>query len=122
MSGLRQPARAGFTLIEVLVALAVAALAMLALARAGSNALATQAELEQRTLALWVADNRLAELHLLRPIQPGTSRGTTTLGERQWRWQSLVQLAPGGTLWRIDVVVLDQDDMPLLTHVGFMQR
>jgi len=52
MSGLRQPARAGFTLIEVLVALAVAALAMLALARAGSNALATQAELEQRTLAL----------------------------------------------------------------------
>jgi len=95
-----QPARAGFTLIEVLVALAVAALALLALARAGSNALATQAELEQRTLALWVADNRLAEL----------------------RWQSLIQPAPGGALWRIDVVVLDQDDSPLLTHIGFMQR
>ncbi len=117
-----QPARAGFTLIEVLVALAVAALALLALARAGSNALATQAELEQRTLALWVADNRLAELRLLRPVQAGTSRGTTRLGGRQWRWQSLIQPAPGGALWRIDVVVLDQDDSPLLTHIGFMQR
>lgn len=114
--------RSGFTLIEVLVALAVASLALLALARAGSGALETQAGLEQRTLALWVADNRLAEIRLLRPVQAGTSRGSTTLGERQWRWQSLIQPAPGGELWRIDVVVLDENDAPLLTHVGFMER
>ena len=112
----------GFTLIEVLVALAVAALALLALARTGSGALATQADLEQRTLALWVADNRLAELRLQRPLEPGTSRGSTSLGGRDWRWQSLVQLAPGGELWRVDVVVLDEADQPLLTHVGFVDR
>lgn len=117
-----RPLHNGFTLIEVLVALAVASLALLALARAGSVALATQTELEQRTLALWVADNRLAELRLQRPVQPGTSRGSTTLGARQWRWQALIQPAPGAELWRIDVVVFDADDAPLLTHVGFMQR
>jgi general secretion pathway protein I len=122
MTPVRPAKRSGFTLIEVLVALAVASLALLALARAGSAALDTQAELEQRTLALWVADNRLAELRLLRPVQPGTSRGSTLLGERQWRWQSLIQPAPGGELWRIDVVVLDDNDKPLLTHVGFMER
>lgn len=122
MTRFRRPMRSGFTLIEVLVALAVASLALLALARAGSGALETQAELEQRTLALWVADNRLAELRLLRPVQPGTSRGSARLGERQWRWQSLIQPAPGGELWRIDVVVLDDNDQPLLTHVGFMER
>lgn len=122
MAAVNGSGRAGFTLIEVLVALAVAALAMLALARAISGAVATQDGLERRTLALWVADNRLAEIRLQRPIEPGTSRGSTILAGRPWRWQSLVQPAPGGALWRVDVVVLDDNDQPLLTHVGFVDR
>ncbi|MGB0514780.1 MAG: type II secretion system minor pseudopilin GspI, partial [Wenzhouxiangellaceae bacterium] len=54
----------GFTLIEVLVALAVVALALGALIRTTGQAADTQYEAERRTLALWVASNRLAELGL----------------------------------------------------------
>jgi len=53
-----------FTLIEVLVALAIVAVAL----SAGMRALAQSADgassLKARTLALWVAENRLARVHL----------------------------------------------------------
>ena len=117
------PGRArGFTLIEVLVALAVVALALAALTRAGSTALNTQAELESRTLALWVAENRLAEIRLQRAVQPGVGSGTIGLADRDWRWRSLVEAAPSGDLWRVEVVVLDAAEQPLITHTGFLAR
>jgi len=112
----------GFTLIEVLVALAVVALALAALTRAGSTALNTQAELESRTLALWVAENRLGEIRLEGASRAGGGSGTTRLGDRDWRWRSLLEPAPGGDLWRVEVVVLDADDQPLITHIGFLAR
>ena len=54
----------GFTLIEVLIALAIVAIALASAMRAvGSVATGTQA-LHARLLAGWSADNRLTELHL----------------------------------------------------------
>lgn len=112
----------GFTLIEVLVALFVVATALAALGFAGAQALNNQAELEDRTLALWAADNQLAETRLQTSIQPGTSSGSVRIGNRDWRWRRQVELAPGGQLWRIDVVILDAEDQPIFSHTGFEQR
>lgn len=112
----------GFTLIEVLVALFVVATALAALGLAGTRALDNQAELEARTFALWAADNRLAETRLEESLQPGTSAGRVRIGNRDWRWRQVVELAPGGELWRIDVTVLDVDDRPVFTHTGFAPR
>ena len=116
----------GFTLIEVLVALFVVATALAALGYAGARALTSQAALEERTLALWVADNQLAETRLQSSIQPGTSSGSVRIGNgpgnRDWRWRRQVQVAPGGQLWRIDVTILDADGQPIYVHTGFEQR
>lgn len=112
----------GFTLIEVLVALFVVATALAALGFAGAQALKNQTLLEARTLALWAADNQLAETRLQRSFQPGTSSGSVRIGSRDWRWRRQIQLAPGGQLWRIDVTVLDAEDRPIYTHTGFEQR
>ena len=112
----------GFTLIEVLVALFIVAIALAALGRTGVQSLRTQSELEQRTFALWVAENRLAELRLSVPLQAGSSSGSSALAGRQWNWRALIQPAPGDSLWRIDVVVVDDDGQPLFTHVGFVER
>ena len=112
----------GFTLIEVLVALFVVATALAALGFAGAQALKDQAVLEERTFALWAADNQLAELRLQRSLQPGTSTGSVHIGNRGWRWRRQVQLAPGGQLWRIDVTILDADAQPIYTHTGFESR
>jgi len=112
----------GFTLIEVLVALAVVSIAILALAAAGSRALDAQFKLEQRTLALWVAANRIAEIELARPVRPGTASGLAPMGGADWYWRSEIRPAPGEDLWRVDVAVGADADSLLVTHSGFLAR
>jgi general secretion pathway protein I len=58
------PASRGFTLVEVLVALTIVAVALMASLRA-TGALSNSAyELRQRTLAQWSAENRLAQIRV----------------------------------------------------------
>lgn len=61
----RRPAAApGFTLVEVLVALTIVAVALMASLRA-VGAMSTGAfDLRQRTLAQWSAENRLAQIRV----------------------------------------------------------
>ena len=118
----RSASAKGFTLVEVLVALAVVSIALAALSGAGSRVLATQEALQTRTLAFWVADNRLAELRFVETLQPGGSEGSSRMAGRDWRWQQRVQAAPGGDLWRVDVTVFDASDRPQITHTGFFPR
>ncbi|WP_322010804.1 type II secretion system minor pseudopilin GspI [Paraburkholderia sp. J12] len=54
----------GFTMIEVLVALAIVAIALAASLRAVGSLAASEADLHDRLLAGWSADNALAQLHL----------------------------------------------------------
>ena len=54
----------GMTLLEVMLALVILATSGLAVMQAASGALNNQAYLQQKTLALWVASNRLVELKL----------------------------------------------------------
>lgn len=115
-----RPAR-GFTLLEVLVALAVVAIALGALARAASQAIDTQQALEERSLALWVADKVLAEMQLETALAPGRRQGQESMGNRDWHWDALIQPAPGAELMRIDVAVYAERSRssPVLTHSGF---
>ncbi|MEX0915553.1 MAG: type II secretion system minor pseudopilin GspI [Wenzhouxiangellaceae bacterium] len=119
---IRIRAAAGFTLIEVLVALFVVATALAALGFAGARALDNQAGLEARTFALWAADNRLAETRLDRSLRAGSTSGNVRIGKRDWRWRQQVEPAPGGQLWRVDVTIVDAEDRPVFTHTGFVQR
>ncbi len=112
----------GFTLLEVLVALLVVAVALGALARSGAQSLDTQSALEDRTLALWVADAVLAEIRLDQANASGRFQGERRMGERDWAWQALIQPAPGGELIRVDVAVYPESlgEQPVLTHTGFL--
>lgn len=119
------PRRAnGMTLLEVLVALAVVAIAVAALARVGGQSLETQFELQQRTLALWVADNQLAELRLAAPVPAGRRQGRVSMGQQDWRWEALIQPAPGVPMMRVDIAVyrLEDPDTPIVMHTGFLPR
>lgn len=78
----------GFTLLEVLVALAVLALALSAgIKGAGSNVENT-AYLRDRTLAHWVAMNKMTELDVFQkyPAPDNTERGTSVLAGHEWHW------------------------------------
>lgn len=64
-------AQTGFTLVEVMIALAIVAVALAAFVRMTAQSADTQGAIEQRTLALLSAENSLAELRLGRLPAPG---------------------------------------------------
>lgn len=98
--------RAGFTLLEVLVALAVVAIALVALVRAASVQVATFDALRERTLAGWVASNVLVETRLAAGLPPiGHSDGRVRLGGRDWRWSREVRVTPDAGIRRIEIRV-----------------
>lgn len=59
-----RPAQAGFTLIEVMIALAIVAVALAAFVRMSSQTTTDLGAIEQRTLAMLSAENSIAELRI----------------------------------------------------------
>ena len=100
----------GFTLIEMLVALSVFALAALALLRLQAVSLRTASELDTRHIGQIVAHNLMVE-RLTDPALPplGEQAGDVVNAGRRWHWTEAVR--PGGTpdVVRIDLVVEAQD-------------
>ena len=74
----------GFTLLEVLVALAVLAIAMGAVIGATTQSVNTVGVLRDRTFATWVALNKVNELLLAPTAWPeeGSRKGETELREK----------------------------------------
>lgn len=87
--------RNGFTLLEVLVALAVAAIGLAGVIKvAGSNAYNAQ-HLQDRTLAQWVALNRVAELRVKKDFPAiGTEKGDSEMAGHKWYWEQETRAAP----------------------------
>jgi general secretion pathway protein I len=96
----------GFTLIEVLVALAFLVLAIVALLGQTGSYTANAGVLREKTLALWVAHNRLTEIGL-EPGWPavGRSDGDAQLAEVDWRWDVTVSETPDPRVRRVDITV-----------------
>lgn len=102
------PYERGFTLLEVLVALAVFSLAALALLRLQGASLSNVARLDEKLLAMIVAQNLAVETRLLVPAPAyGESRGEVPNGGRVWRWQREVVRTPDAGLQRVDIRVRD---------------
>lgn len=119
------PAARGFTLLEVLVALAVLALALGTLIQAGSRQAASLDHLRAHTFAQWVAADRIAEVRLETPWpETGTRRGSTHLGRLEWHWTLEVEGTEDPEMRRMQVTVrADPDDPdPVATLVGYAGR
>ena len=102
--------RRGFTLIEVLIALAVVALALLGLTRTAAIEVSDFDALRERTLAGWVAANVLAEARVAGALpSTGTSDGRVELGGRAWRWTRNVSATPDAGIRRVDIRVFAGD-------------
>ncbi|HWJ68544.1 MAG TPA: type II secretion system minor pseudopilin GspI [Sphingobium sp.] len=84
----------GFTLLEMLVALAIFSIAALALVRLQAVSARTSADLRVRTMAQIVARNLMIE-RLTDPVVPalGASNGSSENAGRQWPWAQMVERA-----------------------------
>ena len=123
MASLRCARRRGFTLVEVLVALAIVSIALLSALRAAGQGTNNVGELRSRLLAGWVAENLLAE-HRARAdwLPTGIQRGKTRQGGLEFAWREEVIATPNPNFRRVDVrVYTDAEEAHALAHLaGFI--
>jgi len=115
--------RRGFTLVEVLVALAIVAIALMAALRAAGQGTSAAGELRLRLFAGWVAENRLAEHRARGDWLPlGISRGLQSQGGVELAWREEVIATPNPAFRRVDVFVSApaQESRALARLTGFV--
>jgi len=117
----------GFTLVEVMVALMVIALALPALLKTLYQQIDGTAYLRDKSIAQWVATNKLTEgrIQLARSdrLNLGTSTGVETMAGRDWYWRSLSEATEVEDFYRLEISVAAQEgdeDTPLYRVVGFV--
>jgi general secretion pathway protein I len=105
---MKRRAMRGFTLIEVLVALAIVAVALLAGMRAVGAMAQTNAELKLRLLAQIAAENRIAELRAARAF-PGIGSRTVACPQGKARLECVeeIKITPNPVFRRVDVRVYE---------------
>ncbi len=109
----------GFTLLEVMVALAVVAIALGAIIKGASDNAATAGWLRDRTLAHFVAMNQVAELQLAQSWPaPGKRHGDVELAHREWRWQAEISATSDDRVRKLELTVaLSQRPDAVLDHL-----
>lgn len=111
----------GFTLLEVLIALAVVALALTALLGLGASQAASLERQRERQLAEWVAGNVLTELRLREPFpDTGAREGRADMGGRSFRWRLTIGATAEPSMRRLELQVLHgEDSSPILSFTAF---
>jgi general secretion pathway protein I len=120
-------AKRGFTLLEVLVALAVIALALGSIIKVVGSGAANAAYLRDKTFAHWVAANQLALMETKENLWPskGKNDGKAEMAGREWFWTTQVADTPDSDMRRIEISVRldDDEDIPPVTLLtGFIAK
>lgn len=102
----RAESQRGFTLLEVLVALVVATLGLLAVTLTTLTASRNASTLRERTIAHWVAMNVASELRLAGQFPDiGSRDGDAEFASTDWRWQAEISGTDVEGLRRIEITV-----------------
>lgn len=112
----------GFTLIEVMVAMAIAALGLAAVTASVSQMVDAGTGMQQRTYASWVAQNKITELRLANVVPDvSESSGDTMFANREWIWRATISETGIENLFRVDVRVgLADGEENIRTVTGFI--
>ena len=105
----------GFSLLELMVALAILAIVATSVYSRGGDAAVQLHGLEQRTLGHWVMLNQLTKIRLEQrgedsPIRLGSFRERKILGDRVWEVDTEIRQTTHPWVRRIELVVYLIDD------------
>lgn len=111
-----------FTLVEVMVALAIIALSLTAVASKMGRMIDTSNSMRERTYASWIAQNKITELRLANVIPEVTATsGELDYANSTWDWRAVVSESGIENLYRVDVSIsyAGSDDV-IRTVTGFI--
>jgi general secretion pathway protein I len=114
----------GFTLVEVVVALAIVAIGMFAVFRTIGDTAHNVGSLRDRTIAAWIADNRITEIRLTGQLPSvDETESDVEMAGRRWHWVARVSQTQVSGLRRVDVSVRrdeDSEGTSIVTLAGFV--
>ncbi|MBE9516039.1 MAG: type II secretion system minor pseudopilin GspI [Proteobacteria bacterium] len=114
----------GFTLVEILVALMIVAIAFAGVLGVVGQAADSSGSLRDRTLAMWLAQNRLTQ-HQLEKDWPSASThtGTSDYAGIEWQWEEQVQSGPHKDIRRIEIHIRHKgEDHIMATLIGVLRK
>lgn len=108
----------GFTLLEVMIALAVFAISAIALLSETNQGVSQSLYLEEKSYSLWIAENTLTELRL-KPEWPslGKDNNQITQFNRDWHIETDVTSTGERSLRRVEVTVTRPEDNKVMTSL-----
>ncbi len=114
---------AGFTLIEVMVALVIVSLALAGVAASMGQMIDTANAMRDRTFASWIAQNKIAEMRLAGALpEVGESSGDVEFANADWSWTADVSETGIENLMKVEVTVsyagLDQSVRQVTGFIG----
>lgn len=115
--------QSGFTLVEILVSLAIMSVVLGALIQAAAASANNAGRLRDRTIAQWVGSNRLAEMQLSGTFPDlGSKDGNTEMLGNTWYWKTVVQRVEDDDLRRVDIEIrrLEDAQNPMVRVAGFI--
>ena len=123
-SGCISKKQSGFTLIEIMIALAIVSVGVVAVMTATAKNVDTSSELERRIVGSWVVSNQFSEIRhssKLESVRPGSNTTTVKMGGYEWRVKSEIEET---TLPRVFLVTVEardknqRDDLPVASMVS----
>jgi general secretion pathway protein I len=112
----------GFTLLEVLVALAIVGLSLMAIAGKMAQMLNGASTMRDRTYASWIAHNKITEMRLANVVPDlSATSGEIDYAGVEWAWRAVVSETGVENLYRVDVTMSFPGGDPLMRPVtGFI--
>ena len=112
----------GFTLLEVLIALMVISISLVAIAGEMISMLNAANTMQERTYASWIAHNKVTELRLANIVpEVSTSSGELEYANREWAWRAVVSETGVENLFRVDVSISYPGGDPIMRPItGFI--
>ena len=116
----------GFTLLEVMVALFVVAIALGGAIKVMGTAAQNSSRLSDRTFAQWVALNQIASLKITKEWPDFDEvKGESEMASRKWKWTQKTIKTEDENVKRVEVSVTLADDKkgnPFATVIGFLAK